>query len=174
MPRNGRPAAGTFRLSNRAGLAACRYNVAGIAPDLRLIAPFFQGINLELADPLINNSHWVWPMSWEAALLILQGKTEGFWIHVQDTQYRPKGVQVGTNRRLIHSGWTLRPSALTTPIWRPVGSSGGSISMARTGSRRPTDTVTGSTRPLTSSRASTPARNGPTNPSGRLLARHQP
>ena len=67
-----------------------------VSPDLRLVAPLFQGVNLELADPLINNSHWGWPVSWEAALLILQGKTDGFWIHVQDTQFRPKGVQIGT------------------------------------------------------------------------------
>jgi len=65
--------------SSRPGVLACRWNVAGIRPDLDLVAPFFQGTKLKLDDSLIANSHWPWPLYWEAGLAILQSKKGGFW-----------------------------------------------------------------------------------------------
>ena len=82
--------------SSRPGLRACRYWVDGIRPDLRLVAPFFQGVNLALDDPLLRDSHWAWPMFWEAGLAILQGAASGFWIHTRDDRYRYKALHVGT------------------------------------------------------------------------------
>lgn len=81
--------------SSRPGVRACRYVVAGIRRDLRLVAPFYQGVSLELTDPLIQASHWRWPQSWEAGFVILQGRDSGFWIHTQDNRYRYKALQVG-------------------------------------------------------------------------------
>jgi hypothetical protein len=82
--------------SSRPGVRACRWNLAGLRPDLALVAPFFQGIRLSLEDPLIRNTRWPWPERWEAALAILQAKEGGFWVHAQDQQYRYKAVRVGT------------------------------------------------------------------------------
>ncbi len=82
--------------SSRSGVRACRWNLAGIRPDLQLVAPFFQGIKLPLRDPLIKDSHWEWPFFWEAGLAILQGKRGGFWVHTQDNRFRYKALHVGT------------------------------------------------------------------------------
>jgi hypothetical protein len=81
--------------SSRPGVRACRYTIAGIRRDLRLVAPFYQGVTLELPDPLIRNSRWLWPQGWEAGLAILQGAESGFWVHTQDNRYRYKTLQVG-------------------------------------------------------------------------------
>ncbi len=81
--------------SSRPGVRACRYVIAGIRRDLRLVAPFYQGIALELSDPLIRGSHWLWPQGWEAGLAILQGANSGFWVHAQDGRYRYKALGVG-------------------------------------------------------------------------------
>ena len=61
-----------------------------------VVAPIFQGINLALDDSLIRDTYWGWPSGWEAALVILQGKSDGFSVHVRDTTYRPKGLQIGS------------------------------------------------------------------------------
>ncbi len=82
--------------SSRPGVWACRWSVKGLRPDLRLVAPFFQGINLPLDDSLIRNTHWKWPVAWEAGLAILLSSQGGFWVHCEDTRYRYKAVQVGT------------------------------------------------------------------------------
>jgi hypothetical protein len=82
--------------SSRPGLRACRYWIDGLRPDLRLVAPFFQGVNLALDDPLLRDSHWAWPMFWEAGLAILQGAGSGFWIHIRDDRYRYKALHVGS------------------------------------------------------------------------------
>lgn len=81
--------------SSRPGLRACRWTLPGIEPSLKLVAPFFQGVCLPLNDPLIKNTFWFWPHSWEAGLAILQGNDGGFWVHCQDERYRFKSLQVG-------------------------------------------------------------------------------
>ena len=81
--------------ASRPGLRACRWMLTGIGPGLELVAPFFQGIHIPLDDPLVNNSHWKWPVSWEAGLAILQGEKGGLWVHCQDNRYRYKSLKVG-------------------------------------------------------------------------------
>lgn len=80
--------------SSRPGVRACRYTIAGIRRDLRLVAPFYQGVALPLDDPLIRGSHWLWPQGWEAGFVILQGANGGFWVHTQDSRYRYKALRV--------------------------------------------------------------------------------
>jgi len=82
--------------SSRPGVRACRWHLHGPRQDLELVAPFFQGTKLPLEDSLIQNSHWPWPMMWEAGLAILQGPESGFWVHTQDNRYRYKSLHVGT------------------------------------------------------------------------------
>ena len=91
--------------SSRPGVRACRWNLAGIRPDLQLVAPFFQGIKLKLDDSLIANSHWDWPLYWEAGLAILQSKNGGFWIHTRDDRYRYKALHVGSGGQKNHLGF---------------------------------------------------------------------
>jgi len=109
--------------ASRPGLQACRWNLAGIAPDLRLVAPFFQGVMLDLEDPLIARSRWAWPHSWEAGMAILQGDEGGFWVHCRDDRYRFKALQVGggdsgTERRL---GFETEPAG---PLDRNLAAGG--------------------------------------------------
>ncbi|MDW8129407.1 MAG: DUF6259 domain-containing protein [Bryobacterales bacterium] len=80
--------------SSRPGVRACRYTIAGIRRELRLVAPFYQGVALELNDPLIRGSHWFWPQGWEAGFVILHGAGSGFWVHTQDNRYRYKALRV--------------------------------------------------------------------------------
>jgi len=84
--------------SSRPGVLACRWNIAGIKNDLQLVAPFFQGIKMELDDPLLADSRWPWPMYWEAGLAILQSQHGGFFLHTQDVQFRYKALKVGDKR----------------------------------------------------------------------------
>jgi hypothetical protein len=81
--------------SSRSGLLACRWNIPGIKQDLKIVAPLFQGVKLKLDDPLIRDSRWPWPMSWEAGLAILQSTEGGFFIHAQDTHYIYKALKIG-------------------------------------------------------------------------------
>ena len=91
--------------SSRSGVLGCRWNMASIRPDLQLVAPFFQGIKLKLDDSLIANTHWDWPLYWEAGLAILQSNKEGFWIHTQDNRYRYKALHVGSGAQKNHLGF---------------------------------------------------------------------
>jgi len=84
--------------SSRAGVLACRWNLAGLRPDLKLVAPFFQGVKLPLDDALIKDSHWEWPFFWEAGLAILEGPKGGLWVHAQDNRYRYKALHVGSRQ----------------------------------------------------------------------------
>ena len=81
--------------TSRPGLRACRWALPGIAPDLELVAPFWQGVRLALDDPLIRGTDWNWPQSWEAGLAILQGRGGGLWVHCRDDRYRHKNLLVG-------------------------------------------------------------------------------
>jgi hypothetical protein len=81
--------------SSRAGVIGCRWNIPGIKSDLQIVAPLFQGVKLRLDDPLIRDSRWPWPMSWEAGLAILQSAEGGFYIHAQDTHYIYKALKIG-------------------------------------------------------------------------------
>jgi hypothetical protein len=82
--------------SSRPGVRSCRWRLKGLRRDLKLVAPFFQGVSLNLDDTLIRSSHWAWPQAWEAGLAILQASTGGFSVHTQDSRYRYKALHVGS------------------------------------------------------------------------------
>jgi len=84
--------------ASRPGLRACRWSLAGIAPDLKLVAPFFQGVKLPIEDPLLGNDGypWLWPSDWEAGFVIFEGTDGGFWVHCRDSAFRYKSLRVGT------------------------------------------------------------------------------
>lgn len=79
--------------SSRSGVLSCRWLMPGPRQDLELVAPFFQGIKLPLADPLLQR-RWFWPQFWEAGLAILQGPKGGFWVHCEDDHYRYKALNI--------------------------------------------------------------------------------
>ena len=107
--------------SSRPGVLACRWNISGIKTSLELVAPLFQGIKLKLDDPLIKNSRWIWPSSWEAGLAILQSKEGGFWVHTQDNQYRFKALQTGMESNPFVIGFD---SETNGPIDNNLGAGG--------------------------------------------------
>ena len=82
--------------SSRSEVLACRWNIPGIKHDLQIVAPLFQGVKLKLDDLLIRDSRWIWPVSWEAGLVILQSTEGGFFIHAQDTHYIYKALKIGS------------------------------------------------------------------------------
>jgi len=94
-PRTGSLLIEPAAYSSTPGVLACRWNIAGLADGLELVAPFYQGVRLAIDDELLRVRRWVWPWTWEAGLAILQGKGGGLWVHAQDTQYRYKAMKVG-------------------------------------------------------------------------------
>ncbi|NUQ00680.1 MAG: hypothetical protein HUU35_12580 [Armatimonadetes bacterium] len=83
--------------SSRPGVLACRWLLPAVDDELELVAPFFQGVRLPLADPLLQR-RWTWPHFWEAGLAILQGPRGGFWLHCQDDRYRYKALHIAEGR----------------------------------------------------------------------------
>ncbi|MCL2058644.1 MAG: DUF6259 domain-containing protein [Oscillospiraceae bacterium] len=99
--------------SGRAGVRAVRWNLCGIIPECRLIAPLYQGVDMDLEDPLISGSAFPWPFQWEAGLALLQSKKGGFWIRTEDTQYRYKQLKIG-------APWNPRTIGLETEAYGPI------------------------------------------------------
>jgi len=112
-PENGDLVLEPGAFSSRPGVRACRYSIAGIAPGLELVAPFFQGARLPLEDPLLHDSHWPWPMHWEAGLAILAGRDSGFWVHTRDDRYRYKALHVGSKE-------AARALGFDSEAWGPI------------------------------------------------------
>jgi len=81
--------------SGRPGVLACRWSLRGLRPDLELVAPLWQGVRVAVDDPINRGARRIWPLVWEAALAILQGKRGGFWVHARDRCYRYKALKFG-------------------------------------------------------------------------------
>lgn len=94
-PANGDLLVEPSAFSSRPGVRSCRWQLKGLQPGLKLVAPLYQGVSLELEDPLIANTTWDWPVSWEAGLAILQGRSGGCWVHTRDTRYHYKRLRIG-------------------------------------------------------------------------------
>lgn len=77
------------------GITSLRMNIAGIRKDLKLIAPFQQGICLNLDDDLLKDIHYEWPFHWEAGFVILQGRDSGFSVQVYDNLFKAKAIKLG-------------------------------------------------------------------------------
>ena len=84
--------------SSRTGLRSCRWNVTGISPALELAAPFYQGVKLPLDSRFIAGTRWEWPHSWEAGIVILQGRDGGFRVSCIDDRYRYKTLTIGAGQ----------------------------------------------------------------------------
>lgn len=87
--------------SARQGVLACRYTLEGITEGYRLVAPFYQGIDMELEDILLRGRKWQWPYMWEAGLCILHNGKNGFWVHCEDDRYRTKSIITGGEKRSL-------------------------------------------------------------------------
>ncbi len=99
--------------SLRRGILAARWTLSGIDPSLRITAPFFQGIDMDLTDPLLVNRKWIWPHRWEAGLCIFHDGDAGFWVHCRDTAYRAKSLYTGKDRSV----------SFDSEAWGPVDQS---------------------------------------------------
>ena len=86
--------------SARYGVLAARWTVSGFSPDMKLTAPFFQGIDMDPEDELIRGRKWIWPHRWEAGLCIFHDAVGGFWVHCRDTAYRAKSLVTGEKQTI--------------------------------------------------------------------------
>ncbi len=100
----------------RRGLCGVRWTLPGIAPRLKLVAPFFQGCRQALTHPLIAGKHWEWPHRWEAGFAILQGQRDGFSVATYDDRHQPKALVVG-------GGEAARSLGFQTEVHGPAGDS---------------------------------------------------
>ncbi|MCL2362812.1 MAG: DUF6259 domain-containing protein [Defluviitaleaceae bacterium] len=82
--------------SGQAGVRSVKWIVPGIDASLKLIAPLYQGIKMNLDDELLQGERFTWPMKWEAGFAILQGSSSGFWLYCKDTSYKYKTLSIGT------------------------------------------------------------------------------
>ena len=105
----------------RMGLAAVRWNLAGISPDCKLVAPLYQGCRQSLDHPLIANESFSWPSVWEAPLAVLEGNGSGFYVYNDDCGYRPKNLLVGHEK----DPHCLRFETQALGPWMPNQSVGG-------------------------------------------------
>lgn len=80
--------------TTRPGVRTARWVLRGLSDEYDVVAPLFQGVRMKPSDQLLHNFRWSWPHAWEAGLVILQQKDGGFWVHVQDVQYRYKILRV--------------------------------------------------------------------------------
>jgi len=99
--------------SARYGVLACRYYIDGITDGHRIVAPIFQGINMELDDALLRDRKWGWPHGWEAGMVMFQNADSGFWVHCQDDKYHCKSL-------VTACGKTGKGIALDSETWGPV------------------------------------------------------
>jgi len=83
----------------RRNLCSVLWTLPGVAADLKLVAPFFQGCRQELTHPLVAGQHWEWPHRWEAGFVVLQGAEGGFSVNSFDSHARPKAVSVGKDEQ---------------------------------------------------------------------------
>jgi hypothetical protein len=83
--------------SGQKGVRSVKWAVPGVDKSLKLIAPLFQGIKMDMDDKLIHGGRYMWPMFWEAGFAILQGNDSGFWVYCKDTSYKYKTLSVGIN-----------------------------------------------------------------------------
>ena len=83
--------------SGQRGVRSVKWAVPGIAESLELIAPIYQGIKMNMTDPLINGGRYMWPMFWEAGFAVLQDNQAngGFWIYCKDGGYKYKTLNIG-------------------------------------------------------------------------------
>jgi len=129
--------------SSRPGVRACRWNMAGLKSDLELVAPFFQGIKLKLNDSLIKDSHWQWPMFWEAGLAILQSRQGGFWVHTRDNRSKS-----ALQTRPMSWDLTAKPTVPLMKICQEVVCAGGLMSSKAIGKCLLNNIGTGSGKPI--------------------------
>ena len=83
--------------SGQKGVRSVKWMLAGIDKSLKLVAPIYQGIKMDMNDELIKGARYAWPMFWEAGFVILQDSSNnhGFWVHCQDTSYKYKTLNIG-------------------------------------------------------------------------------
>lgn len=81
--------------SGQKGVRSVKWTLPGIDRSLKLIAPIYQGIKMDMDDPLISGGRYAWPMFWEAGFAVLQGEESGFWIYCKDGNYKYKTLSVG-------------------------------------------------------------------------------
>ena len=81
--------------STRPGVRSVRYNLKNLRHDLRLVAPLSQGIEIDFDDPFINGFRTPWPFGWQAGMVVAAGIKGGVWIHVRDSEFRFKTLNVG-------------------------------------------------------------------------------
>ncbi|MBN1933203.1 MAG: hypothetical protein JW934_00990, partial [Anaerolineae bacterium] len=95
------------------GVAGLALNVAGIRPDLAVVAPFQQGVRLPLAHSQMQGKVADWPSSWEAGFLVFEGDGAGFSVQAWDDRFIHKGVRVGHSQGMQTVGFvTLAPGPL--------------------------------------------------------------
>ena len=80
--------------SGQRGVRSVKWALPGIAKPMKIIAPIFQGIKMDLSDPLISGGRYMWPISWEAGFAVLQDGNGGFWIHCEDSGYKYKTLNI--------------------------------------------------------------------------------
>ncbi len=83
--------------STMPGVRSVRFDMAGFREDAKLVAPLFQGIMVDMDDPLIRNSRFIYPYKWESPFVALQSPQGGLFVYTKDTSYHFRTLNVGDN-----------------------------------------------------------------------------
>ena len=84
--------------NSRDGVLACRWEIAGLASDLYITLPFYQGVRARLDDPVLKWNAFRdlrYPYRWEDNFVAFGGDTGGMWIHCEGARNRFKALHIG-------------------------------------------------------------------------------
>lgn len=88
--------------TSRSGVLACRWEIGGLAPDLTMTLPFYQGFQARLDDPILN---WEifrdmrYPYRWEESFAVFGTNMGGVWIWCEGERNRFKYLRVHNEQR---------------------------------------------------------------------------
>ena len=99
--------------SSMPGVRAVRWDISGLRHDAKMIAPLYQGVMVNMDDPMIRNSRFIYPYKWEAGFVAFHSENGGVWIHTEDTPYHFRTLNIGDGENPYRIG-------LETEVCGPV------------------------------------------------------
>lgn len=108
-----------------AGLWACQWGISGLSDEkVSLIVPVWSGIRLERGSPF-DEGVFDWPTSWEAQMVIIQGREGGLWVRADDRDDRFKALWIRHRAgvfdlgfRTCNEGPLASHTSVTSVAWR--------------------------------------------------------
>lgn len=88
--------------TSRSGVLACRWELGGLASDMTMTLPLFQGFQTRLDDPMLDweifrEMHY--PYRWEESFAIFGRDLGGMWVYCEGERNRFKHLRIANHDR---------------------------------------------------------------------------